>query len=145
MFLVPMTRHSAALARTFDRLFDDTFDRLFATEPLRGGARSPALDVSESNDTYTVKLDLPGVAKDDVQISIDGNRVSIEGKCRKDSEKKDGERVVYRERSESTFARSFTLPAEIDEAKSGAKLDSGVLTLTLVKRRAEPARRISVN
>jgi HSP20 family protein len=145
MFLVPVTRRSSDLARSFDRLFDDTFDRFFGATESPSGARSPALDVAESDGQYTVRLDMPGVAKDDVKISIDGNVVRVEAQARKDSEKKDGERIVYRERSVSSFARSFTLPSEIDEAASSAKLDNGVLTLTLGKRQAEPARRITVN
>jgi HSP20 family protein len=142
MFLVPLTRSASPLARSFDRLFDDRFFGL--SEPA-SGARSAALDVAETERDYTVTLDVPGVAKDDVKISIDGKRVSVEAQVRKDAEKKDGERVVYRERSLASFSRSLTLPAEVDEAASSAKLDQGVLTLTLAKKQAAQARRITVN
>jgi HSP20 family protein len=147
MFLVPLTRNASDLARSFDRLFDDGFERFFAPaqQGASGAPRSPALDVAESDSAYTVKLDLPGVAKDDVKISIDGRRVSIEAQTRKDEEKKEGDRVVYRERSVSSFARSFTLAAEVDQAASNAKLDNGVLTLTLAKRNAPAAARLTVN
>jgi HSP20 family protein len=147
MFLVPMTRNASELARSFDRLFDDSFERFFAPAAQNGNGapRSPALDVAESDSAYTVKLDLPGVAKDDVKVSIDGRRVSIEAQTRKDEEKKEGDRVVYRERSVSSFARSFTLAAEVDQAASNAKLDNGVLTLTLAKRNAPAAARLTVD
>ena len=146
MFLVPMTRSATDLARNFNRLFDDGFQRFFAPSAQgNSAARSPALDVSESERAYTVKLDMPGVAKEDVKVSIDGRRVSIEAQLRKDEEKKEGDRVVYRERSLSSFARSFSVASEVDQAESSAKLENGVLTLTLAKRGAPASTRIAVN
>ena len=144
MFLVPVTRRSSDIARTFDRLFDDRFFFSAAEAASRAGGHA-ALDVAESETAYTVTLDVPGIAKDDVKISIDGKVVRVEAQAKADSEKKDGERVLYRERSVSSVKRSFALPVEIDEAASTAKLDNGVLTLTLNKRQPAPARRITVN
>ena len=146
MFLVPMTRSATDLARNFDRLFDDGFQRFFAPSAQgNSAARSPALDVSESERAYTVKLDMPGVAKEDVKVSIDGRRVSIEAQLRKDEEKKEGDRVVYRERSLSSYARSFSVASEVDQAESSARLENGVLTLTLSKRGTPASTRIAVN
>jgi HSP20 family protein len=71
--------------------------------------------------------------------------VSIEAKARKQADKKDGERIVYRERSVASFSRAITLPAEVDEAASTAKLDNGVLTLTLAKKQPVQPRRITIN
>lgn len=145
MFLVPLSRNASGLARSFDRLFDDSIDQFFAPAAQAGKLRSPALDVSESERAYTVKLDLPGVAKEDVKIAIDGRRVSVEAQTRKEEEKKEGDRVVYRERSLASFARSFSVAADIDQAESSAKLEHGVLTLTLTKRGTPAAARITVN
>jgi HSP20 family protein len=142
MFLVPVSRRSSDIARSFDRLFDDRF---FGTVEPSSRSRHAALDVAESDAAYTVTLDVPGVAKDDVKISIDGKVVRIEAQAKAETEKKDGSRLLYRERSASSVKRSFTLPVEIDEASSTAKLDNGVLTLTLSKRQPAPARRITVN
>lgn len=148
MFLVPLTRTSE-LARNFDRLFDDSFDRFFSASNGNDSTRSPALDVTESDRGYTVHMDLPGVAKEDVQVSIDGRRITVQAQARRSDEKrddkKDGDRVVYRERSVASFARTFTLPLEVDQAESSAKLDNGVLTLTLPKRGARTASQIAVN
>jgi HSP20 family protein len=139
------TKSSNDLTRSFERLFDDTFERFFGLAPrAEGGARTPLLDVAESDKAYTVKLDLPGVEKSDVKVHIDGRRVSIEAESKKDEEKKEGDRVVYRERSVSSYARSFTLPQDVNEAESSAKLEHGVLTLTLAKKQAAPASRITV-
>jgi HSP20 family protein len=138
MFLVP-------LSRGFDRLFDDSFERFCAPAAQRASQRSPALDVAESERAYTVKLDLPGVAKDDAKIAIDGRRISIEAQARKEETRQDGERIVYRERSAASWARSFKVAADVDQAESSAKLEDGVLTLTLNKRGTPAASRITVN
>ena len=146
MFIVPITRRPSPLARGFDRLFDDAFERFAA--PLAADAdstsRSPALDVAEAGGTYTIKLDMPGVAKEDIQISVEGRRVNVQASVRSETES-DAVRVLYRERSASTFARIFTLPAEVDQAQALAKLELGVLTLTLPKRSAAAASQITIN
>lgn len=155
MFLVPMTRNVSELSRgfdrSFDRLFDDSFERFFTPAAQAGNeaARSPALDVAESERAYTVKLDMPGVAKDDVKVSIDGRRINVEAQTRTvektDEEKKEGERIVYRERRVSSYARSFTVATEVDPTESTAKLENGVLTLTLNKRTVPAAKRLAVS
>jgi HSP20 family protein len=148
MFMVPATRSPSQLLRSFDRLFDDAFERFLTTSgdlPGEPAARAPAIDVSETPQKYTVTADLPGVPKDAVKVSIDGKRVSIEAEVRKQDEKKEGDRVVYRERSYSRFARTFTLPVDVDQAASSAKLDNGVLTLELAKRNAPAAAQLTVN
>jgi HSP20 family protein len=148
MFLVPVRRNSASLSRSLDRLFDDSFERfLNATVKTEQSAslRTPSLQVSESDTAYEVKLDLPGIAKEDVKISIDGRRVSIEAKAAAPADKKDGERVLYSERSVAQFSRSFVLPAEVNQADSAAKMDLGVLTLTLTKRQVAGATQLAVS
>ena len=151
MFIVPVTRDSRALSalggRDLSRLLDDTFDRFFA--PAAAGesvaARAPALDVTESDSAYTVKLDVPGVAKDDVKVSVEGRQVTVQAHSARSEDKSEGERLVYRERAATRYARTFTLPAEVDQAEAAARLDQGVLTLTLPKRSARSAAQIPVN
>ncbi len=149
MFIVPVSRRAAAArARHFDRMFDDAFDHLFA-QPSTDSApvRRPAIDVSESDAAYVVTLDVPGVTREDVKVSIDGRRVSIVAEARSaeaaasetaaaqaPETAKPAERTILRERAVASYARSFTLQAEIDQGSSQAKLDNGVLTLTLAKR-----------
>ncbi len=143
MFLVPIARDP----RPLSRLFDDTFDRFFAPAHASEGvaARSPALDVSETERGYTVKLEMPGVAKDDVKVSVEGRQVSVQAGSTRTDEKKDGERIVYRERTASSYARTFTLPVEVDQAEASASLEHGVLTLTLPKRSARSATQIRIS
>lgn len=147
MFLVPMTRESRDLARSFDRLFDDAFGSFLPGTPAGRGemaARSPALDVAESDRAYTVKLDMPGVKKEDVKVSVDGKRVNVSAQTETHEEKKEGERVIYRERSMASYARSFTLPVDVDQSGAAAKLEHGVLTLELPKRGAPAATQITI-
>ena len=157
MFIVPVSRRAAARARHFDSLFDNALDQLF-TQPTADTApvRRPAIDVSESERGYVVTLDVPGATREDVKVSIDGRRVSIVAEARAAQAATDApaadaaetpksaDRLILRERAFASYARSFTLQSEIDQASSQAKLDNGVLTLTLVKR--DPvATQISVN
>ncbi|MBX7229108.1 MAG: Hsp20/alpha crystallin family protein [Burkholderiaceae bacterium] len=147
MFFVPVTRNAYELSRSWDRLFDDSlFDRLVS--PIKSlnnmEARSPALEVTEGEQDYTVKVDLPGMSKEDVKISVDGRRVTVEASSSKNEEKKEGDRILYTERSIASFSRSFTLPLEIDQAQSSAKMDNGVLTLSLAKRTAGEAKQLTI-
>ncbi len=146
MFIVPVTRETRQLAR----LFDDTFERFFSPAAALDAAdgnrtRSPALDVVESERAYTVRLEMPGVGKDDVKVSIDGRAVTVQARSQATEERKESDRVVYRERQAASYSRTFTLASEIDQSDSGAKLENGVLTLTLPKRGARTAAQITVN
>jgi len=136
MFLIPYA-HRAFPGSLFDRL-----DSLFDDAPA---ARAPSMDVTESDTAYTVALNVPGVAKDKLKVSVEGRRVSIEAEQDAETEKKDGERIVYRERSASRYARSFTVANELDQGASSAKLDNGVLTLTLAKKVPAKAAQIAIN
>ena len=158
MFIVPVSRRASANVRGFDRLFDVAFDRLL-NQPTDDAApvRRPAIDVSESDTGYVVTLDVPGVTREDVKVSIDGRRVSIVAEARAaqapaaDASAEQAaespastDRVILRERAVASYARSFTLQSEIDQSASQAKLDNGVLTLTLSKRHAASAQ-LTVN
>ena len=150
MFIVPMSHRATGLNRRFDRLFDAAFDHYSApaVDADSAGTRSPALDVTETDTAYTVKLDMPGVTKDDIQISVEGRRVTVQAPVRaeaENAEKAEGQRFVHRERDVTQWSRSLRLPVDVDQAESAAKLDLGVLTLTLVKRSAAAASRITVN
>ena len=108
-------------------------------------ATRPTLDVTETEAGYKVAIDLPGVAKEDVKITIEGRQVSVSAATQRDDVRKEGERVLYRERSTSSFARSFTLPQEVDQDSSQARLDNGVLTLNLARRRLATGKQLTVN
>jgi HSP20 family protein len=146
MFVVPFTTTARRDPRQFARLIDDSLDHFFgAVADKAPAARSPALDLVESDASYTVTLDMPGVAKDDVKVAVDGRVVTINAQTQTTAETKEGDKLVYRERSATRYARSFSLPLEVDQADAVAKLEHGVLTLSLPKRVARSAAQITIN
>ena len=128
---------------------DDLFKGLFV-RPMRfdldvGPQMRMKIDVTKAEDTYTVKADIPGVKKDDIQVSVDGNEVTISGEIKKESEEKKGEEVLRSERYYGKVSRSFTLPHDVDEAKVVAKYADGVLKLTLPMKTKSASKKITVN
>jgi len=92
------------------------------------------MDVKEADGQYLVKAEIPGVKKDDIHVTVEGNRVSISAEVKQEKEAKEGERVIRSERSYGMASRSFTLADEVDQNKVQAKYDNGVLELTLPKK-----------
>lgn len=129
--------------------FGPGFNRLLANLirpfPEDRSAIEIKVDVTEDADKYMVKADIPGVAKEDIKVDIDGNHISISAEVKKEKEEKKGETVVYSERYEGMAFRGFTLDREVDEGKSMAKYADGVLELTLPKKANGSAKRIAVS
>lgn len=118
---------------------DDSFDDLFRgffMRPVRfEGAQDVQikLDVSEDNKAYTVHAEIPGVKKEDINVTIDGGQVAISAEVKKTKEVKEGEKVIRSERYYGKVSRSFALAQDVDESAAEAKYSDGVLTLTLPK------------
>ncbi|UCE32930.1 MAG: Hsp20/alpha crystallin family protein [Burkholderiales bacterium] len=103
------------------------------------------LDVSEDDKAYTVRAELPGVKKEDIDVKIDGNQVSISAEVKRDKEEKDQKgRVVRSERYYGSVHRSFALASDIDSAAAEASCENGVLKLVLPKKSGSQARKLSV-
>ena len=102
------------------------------------------LDVTEDDKAYTVKAELPGVKKEDIDVQVEGNQVSITAEVKRESEEKKGEKVLRRERYQGVQSRSFSLARDIDRAKVEARFADGVLELTLPKNGGAPLRRIAI-
>ncbi len=130
------------------REFDTMLSRFFGGRALDNGDRgllAPyAVDVREDADHIYVEAELPGFRKEDVDITLENQTLTItaERKEEKDDQKK-GDLLLH-ERRYSRFERSFTLPPTVDESKCDAKLADGVLTITLDKREESKPRKISV-
>ncbi|WP_406656431.1 Hsp20/alpha crystallin family protein [Methanolobus sp. ZRKC2] len=103
----------------------------------------PLVDVKEEDKNVVVKTDLPGVNKEDVNIDIRGNRVWISADTHREIEKEE-EGYAMKERSFKRFARSFSLPTAVSEEGAKAKLEDGVLTVTLPKSEAEEKHRVMI-
>lgn len=118
------------------RGFDDLL-RDFSLKPaLRELQAEPRIrmEVTESDNAYTVKAEIPGVKKEDIKVDIDKNQVTISAESRRESEQKEGANVVHTERYYGQQFRSFTLAHDVDEEKTVAKYQDGVLELNLPKR-----------
>lgn len=113
-------------------------------DDVADAAQRPAMDVAETETGYTLSFDLPGMAKEQVKVTIDGRNVSVEASAEGPASSAEGARVVYRERRVPRFARSVALPVEIDAGASQARFADGVLTLTLVKKQPEGAQTLTV-
>jgi HSP20 family protein len=128
-----------------------SFDDLFRGWGLRPLAREMEvaadirIDVSEDATTYKVRAEMPGVDRNDIEISVEGNQVSIGAEVKRETKSKEDEKDVYTERYFGKVFRSFTLPIDLESAKSEAKFDKGVLTLTLPKKSNGGSRKISVS
>lgn len=104
-----------------------------------------SIDVKEIENGYEIKADIPGVKKEDITVSIDGNMISIGAEVKKETTEKKGEKVLHEERYYGKMSRSFTLPSEVDQSKSEAKYTDGVLEMKLVKRPGSESRKLQVN
>ena len=135
---------------SYDPMADTGVDELFRGffKPVRWeGAQAPVMikmDVTETTDGYLVHAEMPGVAKEDINVSIEGNQVTIVAEVKREMEKKEGDRVLRSERYFGNVYRSFTLPAELDEPKCEATYEKGILELKLVSKAATPGKKLEV-
>jgi len=142
------TRRVDPLSGLFDEFFNDFFQRA-GVVPASRLANAPAvsrarMDVVDKGEAFEVKLDLPGVKKDDIQVSVEGSRIAISAEAKDSRETRDGDKVLYSERFVSSYARSFELPAEVTEEGADARFENGVLTLTLPKRAPIASKRLTI-
>jgi HSP20 family protein len=130
----------------FDDVFND-FAKGFFLKPMvmeNQPELQIRIDVSEDKNAYRVHADVPGTRKEDIQVTVDGNVVTIRAEAKRASEQKEGEKVLRTERFVGTVSRSFQLPYEIDLASAEAKYQDGVLDLTLPKRTASAAKQLTI-
>ncbi len=141
--------------RMFDRLFGDVWSRQWlrpgrrewpswAAEMAPFEGRVPRVDVIDREDEVLVKAELPGVDKDDVDVSMSGNTLTIKGSTKREEKEEKGD--YYRcEISTGSFARTLTLPTDVDGEKAKAKFEDGVLELTLPKIEGAKRRSIKID
>ena len=137
----------------FDEAFDDLLRGFFVRPVGYEGSNNNVhaqtaaqfrVDVSENEQAYTLRAEIPGVKKDEINISIDGDQVAISAEVKNEKEVKDGERVLRSERYYGKVYRAFQLGQPVDDATASAKYADGILELTLPKRAAVSAKRITI-
>ena len=132
----------------FDEAFDDLLRGFFVRPVGLEGQQSQIghfrVDVSESENAYTIHAEIPGVKKDDINISIESDQVAISAEVKNEKEVKDGERTLRSERYYGKVYRAFQLGQPVDENTATARYTDGILELTLPKKAATSAKRISI-
>ena len=135
---------------SYDPRTDTGFDELFRGffKPVRlEGAPNPVtikMDVFETENGYLVHSEMPGVKKEDIDVAIENNLVTITAEVKREWDRKESDRMLRSERYFGDIYRSFTLPAELDESACEAKYDNGVLELKLVKEAAVAGKRLAI-
>ena len=132
-------------------LFDDVFGDLtrgFWLKPVAmpgDGELKMKVDVKEDEKAYTVHAEVPGVKKEDIQVDVNGNQVSIRAEVKQEKEEKKDEKVLHSERYYGMVSRSMQLPADIDTQGVKAEYKDGMLNLVLPKKASAQAKRVTVN
>lgn len=133
-----LTRYDPFNLARFDPFgdFDDMFKGVFMRPVLFEGQPQMQIkiDLKEDDNAYTVHADIPGVKKEDIHVSVEGNTVSISAECERKEETRKDETLLCSELYRGKAARSFTVMTDVDEAKAEAKYENGILELTLPKK-----------
>lgn len=136
----PMTALQQQVNRMFDQFDNDFFS---GSEGLGGGMFTPAVDVKEDADSYTVHLEAPGLKQEQLQITLQDNVLTIRGRKEQSASQNDHQfRRI--ERSYGSFARSITLPRAVDASQVNAHLEDGLLEVRLPKLEGAKPRQISI-
>jgi HSP20 family protein len=138
----------ASLTRynSFDETFDDLFKGFFV-RPVAYDSQPAAqvkVDVKEEDGAYVVYADIPGVKKEDIHVTVDGNQVAISTEVKRAREDKQGDKLVHVERYAGKAYRAFSLAQEVDETQAQAKYADGVLELRLPKKAQAAARKLAI-
>lgn len=149
--MTTLTRWNPFKATTrFDPMatFDDMFRGLSSRPMWRDleiTAPDMRVDVTEDDKAFHVKAEMPGVDKNDIEVSVEGNQLTISAEVKRESKKTEEEREVYTERYFGKVYRAFTLPSDLDSSKADAHYEGGVLHLTLPKKPNGSTRKITVS
>ncbi|MFW6065553.1 MAG: Hsp20/alpha crystallin family protein [Planctomycetota bacterium] len=139
-------QQGAPLARFQDEM-NDLFGRFFEDFPLAGlsrtGAWFPPLEISEREDAVVVQAELPGMNREDIDISVQDNHLTLTGEKKETEEQQEGD-FYHSERRYGTFRREIPLPAGVDADNVDANYRDGVLTVTLPKSEEAKPRKIEI-
>jgi HSP20 family protein len=144
MKIVPYNKnHEFKPMMSMVNMFDDFFNRFF-DEETENNFKAMALDITEHEKEYEVLANLPGFRKEQVKISVHDNQLQIEANCDEKKEEKKG--TVHRcERYSGSYRRIMYLPENADSAKIQAKMEDGVLKLSIPKKEESPKKEIVID
>jgi HSP20 family protein len=127
-----------------NRLFSSNLTRFFNDEGIARGAWSPNVDIYENKDQIVIEAELPGMNREDFDLSVENNVLTLYGE-RRFEKKSEGDNYHRVERSYGSFSRSFTLPQSVSAEGANAEFRNGVLRVSLPKREEVKARKIQIN
>lgn len=133
------------LDNDFDRMFQNFLTPMRWVEEARGEGLFPAMDVKERDDAYVIVADMPGVKKEDINVTLENGILTITAETQSEQEQKDGERLLRQERRYGKYVRSLRLGTQINEKQVKANYKDGVLELTLPKAEEVKPKKISVD
>jgi HSP20 family protein len=140
--MASLARYSYPLDETFDDLLKGFFVRPMAFE--NQPQVQVRMDVKEDDGAYVVQAEIPGVKKEEISVTINGNQVAITAEVKREREDKQGEKILRTERYYGKVYRAFSLAQDVDEASAQAKYNEGVLELRLPKKAAVTAKKLSI-
>ncbi len=133
------------IQKEINRMFDFSLSRSpWGDTTLLGGQWAPAVDIYDSQDNILVKAELPGLSRDEIEVSVQDNNLVIKGEKKKEQEIKE-ENYLKTERFFGSFFRTVPLPAEVDSGKVEARYQDGILSLTLPKKAEAKPKQIKIN
>ena len=146
-----LTKHSdLSPLETIKRDMDLIFDEISPLSGIRRGNGgfgmqlwAPDTDLSETEEAYTLTVDLPGLNKKDIEVSYKDNRLTISGE-RKEEKKEEGKDFLRKERYLGTFSRSFSMPSDVKEEMIRASFKEGVLTVNIPKAEVKKPKQVSI-
>ena len=147
--LVPWRKRPKGEVSHLHREFDDLFNRFFRRDfgvpgdPLAKGLWFPTTDILEDKKKITLKVEIPGVEARDINVSLEGRRLTIKGEKKQEKEEKD-ENIHRTERAYGRFRRTIELPAEVDASRVDASYKRGVLKIELKKIKESHPKKINV-
>ena len=136
-------RELRSLQDEMTRLFTGVAPAGYSREDMLNGAWSPKVDIFENKENLVLEAELPGMNRDDFELSIENNVITLKGE-RKFEKKTDGDNYHRVERSYGSFTRSFTLPQTVTAEGAKAEFNNGILHVSLPKREETKARKIEV-
>ncbi|MBK8979291.1 MAG: Hsp20/alpha crystallin family protein [Planctomycetes bacterium] len=130
------------LTSVFDEMFDELMAPFLSNE--RRGANTPAMNIVETSDSYRLAFELPGVKMEDVSVQVDEGQLVVSAERRLETEKREGDNYHRVEHRYGRFARSISLPKDVQADRVDAVYRDGVLTVTLKKQEPSAARHIEI-
>jgi len=141
--MTTLTTYRTKPASVFNEM-DRMIDSFFAGNSSQKPGRYPAVDVVDNEKSYNLSVELPGYRKDDVEIKIDNNLLSISAVEEEKKEEKEQPKYVIKERNSKSFTRTFVLPREVDKENIEAAFENGLLSLSIPKVPKAVPKKISI-